>query len=135
MNVTWYLIGAVFAVGIWGVIAQRNVIKKIIALSIANSAIIMLFIYFGSRSGNTAPILTGALATVDSSGEAATVNGGAGGGHLVPVDPIPQALTLTAIVVGICVVALALVLVYRLYQRYGTLDATELEKMVWKRDE
>ena len=62
MNVTWYLIGAIFAVGIWGVIAQRNVIKKIIALSIANSAIIMLFIYFGSRSGNTAPILTGALA-------------------------------------------------------------------------
>lgn len=129
MNVTWYLIGAIFLVGLWGVIAEGNIIKKIIALSISNSAIIMLFIYFGSRSGNTAPILTGALATDTTADDTVA------GVSLVPVDPIPQALTLTAIVVGICVVALALVLAYRLYQRYGTLDATELETLVWKRDE
>ena len=112
---TWYLIGAIFLVGLWGVISVANLIKKVVALSIMNSAIILFFVYFGSLSGNTAPILTEIEGT--------------------PVDPLPQALMLTAIVVGICVVALALVLVYRLYQRYGTLDIGEIERQVWKRDE
>lgn len=113
--ISWYLIGAVFLVGIWGVIAARNIIKKVIGLSIANSAVIMMFVYFGSLSGATAPILRGS--------------------HGTPVDPVPQALMLTAIVVGICVVAVALVLVYRLYQRFGTLDAQELERLAWGDDE
>jgi multicomponent Na+:H+ antiporter subunit C len=112
----WYLIGVVFLIGLWGVIAADNLIRKIIGLSIANSGVIMLFVYFGAESGDTAPILL-------------DING-------TPVDPIPQALMLTAIVVGICVVAMALVLVYRLYRRFGTLDAGELEQVIWKgRDE
>ncbi len=114
IDVAWLLISAVFLVGLWGVIGENNLIKKIVGLSIANSGIIMFFIYFGSISGETAPI------DVEN--------------HGVPVDPIPQALMLTAIVVGICVVAMSLVLVYRLYQRYGTLDAVEIERAVWKRD-
>ncbi|MFP4113785.1 MAG: sodium:proton antiporter [Spirochaetota bacterium] len=112
---SWYLIGAIFLVGLWGVIALPNMIKKVVALSIANSAIILFFIYFGSLSGETAPILT-----------EETVR---------PVDPLPQALMLTAIVVGICVITLALALVYRLYRRYGTLDMREIERAVWKADE
>ena len=87
----WYLIGAIFVVGLWGVIAIPNLVKKIVALSLMNSAIILFFVSFGSLSGDTAPILTGTEGT--------------------PVDPLPQALMLTAIVVGVCVVALALVLV------------------------
>ncbi len=112
---SWYLIGAIFLVGVWGLISIPNLIKKVVALSIANSAIILLFIYFGSMSGDSAPILT------ERPG--------------VPVDPIPQALMLTAIVVGVCVVALALVLVYRLYRRFGTLDIRAIERAVWKSDD
>jgi len=111
---SWYLIGAIFLVGVWGVISIPNLIKKVVALSIANSAIILFFIYFGSLSGEEAPILI----------EGATS----------PVDPLPQALMLTAIVVGVCIVALALLLVYRLYLRYGTLDIRTIERAVWKRD-
>lgn len=112
---SWYLIGAIFLVGLWGVIAVPNLIKKVIALSVMNSAIILFFVFFGSLSGDTAPILTEE--------------------GLRPVDPLPQALMLTAIVVGVCVVALALVLVYRLYLRHGTLDIREIERKVWKTDE
>ncbi len=108
----WYLIGAIFLVGIWAVVALPNLIKKVVGLSVANSAVIMFFVYYGSLSGDTAPILTGAEGT--------------------PVDPLPQALMLTAIVVGVCVVALALALVYRLYLRYGTLDVRRIERKVWK---
>jgi multicomponent Na+:H+ antiporter subunit C len=110
----WYLIGALFLVGIWGVVAKHNLIKKVMALSIANSAIVLFFVYYGSRSGNTAPIA---------------------GSEERMVDPLPQALMLTAIVVGICVVALALALVYRLYLRHHTLDVRRIEREAWKLDE
>lgn len=108
----WYLIGAIFLVGLWGVLSLPNLVKKVVGLSIANSAVIMFFVYYASLSGETAPILTGETAA--------------------PVDPLPQALMLTAIVIGVCVVALSLVLVYRLYQRFGTLDIRRIEAAVWR---
>ena len=108
-----YLIGAIFLVGLWGVVSKPNMIKKVMALGVANSAIILLFVHHGSLSGDTAPIA---------------------GAELPMVDPLPQALMLTAIVVGVCVVALSLALVYRLYRRYGTLDMREIERRAWKHE-
>ena len=108
---TYFLIGALFLVGLWGLTTKANLIKKIMALSICNSAVVLLFVYHGSLSGSTAPIL---------------------GTQEAMVDPVPQALMLTAIVVGICVVALALVLVYRIYLVHKTLDIRVIEKSVWK---
>ena len=112
-DVSWYLIGVIFLIGLWGLIAVRNLVKKVVALSIANSAVIMFFVYYASLSGTDAPIV---------------------GGGGVPADPLPHALMLTAIVVGVCVASLALVMVYVLYRRYGTLDMEELEGRVWGRD-
>lgn len=107
----WLLIGAIFLIGLRGVMNKANMVKKVMGLSIANSAIILLFVYYGSMSGNTAPI--------EGTGE-------------IMVDPLPQALMLTAIVVGVCVIALALVLVYRLYLKFHTLDMREVERRAWK---
>jgi multicomponent Na+:H+ antiporter subunit C len=112
--VAWYLIALVLLVGIWGLITKANLIKKLVALSIMNSAIVMFFIYFGSQAGSEAPI------------------GVEGGENMV--DPLPQALMLTAIVVGVCVTALAVVLVYRLYRKFGTLDMREIERRAWGGD-
>ena len=108
--ITGYLILALLLVGVWGLIRKRNLIKKVIALSIINSAIVILFVYGGSFSGRNAPILIGGITDI--------------------VDPIPQALMLTAIVVGICLTALALALVYRMYQRYQTLDIANIERQI-----
>jgi multicomponent Na+:H+ antiporter subunit C len=108
---TWMLIGTIFLVGLWGIMNKANIFKKVIALSIANSGIILLFIYYGSISGETAPI-EGTLKNM--------------------VDPLPQALMLTTIVVGICVIALSLVLVYRLYVEFKTLDIRVIEKKARK---
>ena len=102
----WYLIGMIFLLGLWGVMHKANMVKKVMGLSVANSAIILFFIYYGSLSGETAPIE---------------------GSDKVMVDPVPQALMLTAIVVGVCVMALALVLIYRLYLKFGTLDMRKIE--------
>ncbi|MBD3278672.1 MAG: Na+/H+ antiporter subunit C [Candidatus Aegiribacteria sp.] len=107
----WYLIGMIFLLGLWGIMHKSNMVKKVMGLSIANSAIILFFIYHGSLSGDTAPIE---------------------GSENVMVDPVPQAMMLTAIVVGVCVMALALVLIYRLYLKFGTLDMKEIESKSWK---
>ena len=110
-----YLIIALFVMGVWGIIHKKNLIKKIIALSIMNSGIVILFIYGGSLSGKNAPILVKGISDI--------------------VDPLPQALMLTAIVVGVCITALALALVYKIYQRYHTLDIAQIETIIWQEDE
>jgi multicomponent Na+:H+ antiporter subunit C len=112
---TGYLIIALFLLGIWGILQKRNLIKKVIALNIINSSIIILFLYAGSLSGKNAPILVKGISDI--------------------VDPLPQALMLTAIVVGICLTALALALVYKIYQRYHTLDIAQIETIIRQEDE
>ena len=104
---TWYLILGLFILGIWGMIRKRNLIKMVAALNILNSAVIILFLYLGSLSGSGAPILVGTPRDI--------------------VDTLPQALMLTAIVVGVCVSAFSLVLVFRIHRHYGTLDIREIE--------
>lgn len=112
---TGFLIIALFVLGVWGIIRKRNLIKKVIALNLINSSIIILFLYTGSLSGKNAPILVKGIADI--------------------VDPLPQALMLTAIVVGICITALALALVYHMYRRYHTLDIASIEAQVHQDDE
>ncbi|NLJ10124.1 MAG: Na+/H+ antiporter subunit C [Treponema sp.] len=102
------LILCLFLLGFYGLMVQKNLVKKVFALSIQNSAVILLFIVEGSRIGDHAPILSE--------------------DRVRYVDPIPQALMLTAIVVGICVTALALALVYRLYQKYESLNVEEIQR-------
>jgi multicomponent Na+:H+ antiporter subunit C len=105
--VAFILILLLFLLGVWGLIGKRNLIKKVISLSILNSALVILFVYLGSLSGATAPIMLPGVANV--------------------VDPLPQALMLTAIVIGISLTALALVLVAKIHRRYGTLDIRRIE--------
>jgi multicomponent Na+:H+ antiporter subunit C len=88
----------------------------VIALNIMNSAVIMFFLYEGEgpTDGKSAPILVQGIREI--------------------VDPLPQALMLTAIVVGVCITALALTLVYLMYQRYHTLDINNIEAQVHRED-
>ncbi len=103
------LIVLFFLSGLWAVMWKRNLAKKIIGLNIINSAVVLLFVYTASKGADTAPILTDSASGVIA-------------------DPLPQALMLTAIVIGVSLTALALGLVYRLYVRYGTLDIEKIEK-------
>ena len=102
------LISMLFITGVFGLILSKNLVKKVMALNIINSAIVILFVNSGSAIGSHAPIIFE--------------------GETDIVDHVPQALMLTAIVVGICVTALALSLVYRLSNVYSSLDITEIEK-------
>jgi len=94
-------------IGLYGLMAKRNLIKKIMGLYILDSGVILYFVSVGYRSGASAPILDKGVERV--------------------VDPIPQALMLTAIVIGICVTALALSIAVKIYEKYKTLDIEELK--------
>jgi multicomponent Na+:H+ antiporter subunit C len=95
--------------GVAGVILADNLIKKVMSLSILNSALVVLFVWDGSLRGTQAPILLAGVKDI--------------------VDPLPQAVMLTAIVVGICVTAVALSLVLRIHNRWGTVSRRRLEEL------
>ncbi len=104
-----------FSVGIYGVLTQRNLIKILISLMIAESAVNILLVLFGYRVGGTAPIQEPGQTGVQLAAAA--------------VDPLPQAMVLTAIVIGVGVLALSMVIAMRLYHRHGTYDITEINKL------
>lgn len=100
-----------FSVGIYGVLSKRHLIKMIMGLMIAEHAVNLFFILVAYRRDGRAPIL--------SPGEPITQM----------VDPLPQALVLTAIVIGLGTTALLIALAMRLYQKYGTYDIAEIREL------
>lgn len=89
-----------FCVGMYGLLARRNIIKSIISLMILEASVIIYFITLHGQMDKQPPI-----------------------GDIPPemmVDPLPQALMITAIVIGISVTAVNLTLFITLYHRYGT---------------
>ena len=103
-----------FMIGLYGVITKDNLIKKIIGLTIINGSIVLFFISIGYRKTGLAPIIDKGMM--------------AGGKNPIVVNPIPQALMLTVIVVGFAVTALELALIVKIYAKYKTLDIQKISK-------
>lgn len=103
------------AVGLYGVVVKKNVVKIVISLAIMEYGINLLIILIGYRKGGCAPIL-------DKGMDLATF-------LACSVDPLPQALVLTSIVISLGVLALMVSLCIRLYERYGTFDITEMRRL------
>ena len=106
-------------VGLYAIVAKRNVIKVIVGLAILDYAVNLLLVLVGYRrqagQPTLAPILTPNLTTSDIMGRA--------------VDPLPQALVLTSIVIGLSVTALLVALAIRLYEKYGTFDTGRMRNL------
>ena len=92
--------------GLYTIISQKNLIKIIIGINIIEAALILFLLTIGYKTGGTAPILDGQ--------------------YQLLVDPLPQALALTAIVIGASTTALMLALTIKLYKRYNTLNIDEI---------
>ena len=100
-----------FSVGVYCILVKRNLIKIIIGIIIIEYAVNLAFILFGYRSGGRAPILA-ADQTIKNM-----------------VDPLPQALVLTAIVIGLATTALMVAIAVRIYDRYKTFDITKIRRL------
>lgn len=101
--------------GLYVTVSRGNLIKKIVGLNLFQTSVFMLYISMGKIVGGTAPILTGDPDTVYS-------------------NPLPHVLILTAIVVGIATTALALALVIRIRETYGTVEEDDILKMEHEMD-
>lgn len=93
-------------VGFYIVIAQGNLIKKIVGLNIFQVAVFVFYISMGKVKGGTAPIL--------------------GEGIEIYSNPLPHVLILTAIVVGVATTSLALALIVRINTSFGTIEEDEI---------
>jgi multicomponent Na+:H+ antiporter subunit C len=102
-------------VGLYGVVASRQTVKILISLLIMQHGVHLLLLLIGYRDGGMPPIM--------NSGETVTTFAG------LAVDPLPQALVLTSIVIGLGVLALMVALCVRLYERYGTFDITKINRL------
>jgi len=111
-----YYIGCfgLILIGMYIILAKSNLIKVIIGLSILDTGVNLLLIAIGYINGGTAPIFS--RPGIEANGM---------------VDPVPQALVLTAIVIGVAVLALALSLAIRLYRHYGTLNLRKIKGQKW----
>jgi multisubunit Na+/H+ antiporter MnhC subunit len=100
-----------FLVGLYGVITRRNLIKIAVSLSIMEISIFLFFALIGYIDGGVAPI-------VDPADPLKTY-----------VDPLPQAMVLTAIVIGLATTAMLMAIIIRLYRKYGTFDIREIKNL------
>lgn len=98
-------------IGIYGLLTQKHLIRLVAALNIFEIGLNLFIISVGYVRDGLAPILTSQENT----------------SALLYVDPLPQALVLTSIVIGVGITALALALVRRLYKTYGTYNLDEME--------
>ena len=99
--------------GFYTIVTKYNLVKTVIGLGIADYGVNLLIITVGFNPGGTTPIFTMGELTKAS----------------YFVDPIPQALTLTSIVIGACVTAMSLSLVVKLQEEYGTIDTREIRRL------
>jgi multicomponent Na+:H+ antiporter subunit C len=100
---------ALILIGLYAVLFKRNLIKIIIGITLIESGVNLFLITLGFRWDSTAPIYTSSPGGIMSL-------------------PVPQALTLTSIVIGVAVLALMLTLVINIYRHYLTLDVRKIKE-------
>ena len=108
----WFIL-ALLVIGLYGMMFRKNLVKKIIGMSIFQVSIILFFVASASKWNATVPVLE---------------HGVQGEGQFHYINPLPHTLMLTAIVVGVAISGAAFALVIRIYRRYRTLDENTLLK-------
>jgi multisubunit Na+/H+ antiporter MnhC subunit len=102
-------------IGAYGALTNHNLLRMIIAFTIADSGVNLVIVAVGYMRGRTAPIIDGAVSAADAVQRI--------------IDPVPQALVLTAIVIGVGVTALMLAYAYRLYAHKRSLDIRDFTEL------
>ena len=106
-------------VGLYALVSRGNLVKKVVGLNIFQTSVIIFYVSTGKIVGGTAPILI-----EDDHGAAE------GAAEVLYSNPLPHVLMLTAIVVGVATMAMALALVVRIKETYGTIEDDEIQEQV-----
>jgi multisubunit Na+/H+ antiporter MnhC subunit len=100
-----------FLTGLYGAVTRRNLVKIAISLSIMEVSTFLFFSLLGYIEGGRAPIVNPAEP------------------DQVYVDPLPQALVLTAIVIGLSTTSMLMAVIIRIYKKYKTFDIREIRNL------
>ena len=109
--IVYLLCFILFLTGLYGVLTRRNIIKIVIGLSIMEFSIFLFMALIGYINNGDAPILVKGQEQ-----------------HLF-VDPLPQALVLTAIVIGLATTAMLLAIAIRIFRKYKTFDVRKINRL------
>ncbi len=107
----YFMVFILFCVGVYGVVAKKNLVKKIIGLVIVENSVNLFLILLGYRPGGEAPILEKGIE------------------GMVFVDPLPQVLIFPSIVIELGSTALLVAIAVRLYEKYGTFDISKIREL------
>lgn len=108
----YLMIVILLAIGLYGMLGKRNLIKKLIGMNIFQTAIFLFFIEGATKRGGSVPVIDELIGM-----EAAQY-----------VNPLPHVLILTGIVVGLSLTGVALAFLIYIYRSYKTLDDKEIMK-------
>ncbi|MBQ4650298.1 MAG: cation:proton antiporter subunit C [Firmicutes bacterium] len=102
--------------GIFGMICCGNYMKKVVCMNIMQVAIIFFFLTLGQKDGGTLPVLVKDIFEAEAY-----------------INPLPHALMLTAIVVSLGTTGVALALLMKIKEIYGTIEEEEITGKGWKK--
>ena len=109
--IAYMLCMVLFSIGLYCVLRKRNIIKMIIGIGIMEYAVNLFFVLIGYLEGGSSPIYA----------RGQTIS--------KMVDPLPQVIVSTAIVLGLSVTLLLISIAIKLYEKYGTFDITKINKL------
>lgn len=108
-NLIYWLIMILFVLGIYGMLEKKNFLKKVLGMNMMQVAVIIFFLTIGQKIGATVPILIPGVNNVESY-----------------ANPLPHTLMLTAIVVSLSIVGVALALLMQIQRRYDSIEEDEV---------
>ncbi len=111
-----------FMIGLYCAVVKKNMVKIVIGIMVMEYAVNLFLIMLGYRIGGIAPIID--KGQLESGTDQITA-----GFLSSSVDPLPQALVLTAIVISLGSLALMISICIRTYERYGTFDITQIRRL------
>lgn len=109
---TYVLFAVLLVVGLYMVVVSSNLVKKVVGLNLFQTGIFLFFVTTAFVEDGSAPVIPPEAQAGD-----------------LYASPLPHVIVLTAIVVGVALTALALALIVRVYDEYGTLDVETLREL------
>lgn len=103
----------IFLWGFYIMVTRYNLVKKLVGMYLVQTSVIFFLVSISAKENSTAPVLLSTTEPVQA---------------LNYANPLPHVLTLTAIVVGVATLGVALALCAAIYRRYGSLDEEEILK-------
>ncbi|MFA5271883.1 MAG: sodium:proton antiporter [Candidatus Omnitrophota bacterium] len=108
---TYFLCLILFSIGLYAIVRKRNIIKIIIGIVVCEYAVNLFLVLFAYKMNGRSPLYSPDQEITSM------------------VDPLPQALALTSIVIGLATTALLVAIAIRVYEKYGTFDITKINRL------